>query len=207
MDLDLIFKNESKKLKDFLHSIKFDKNTEIEFRFGAKFPDKFSSDIPEEIFNFIKSKFDKSSSKGIFLYKYIESSDYFSGSQRISIDDTNTRTIIEKIKLYTSDMILSDSCIDIRICVSNEKQILSNDINIDNSKMFKRLKKRHRYIYKNWNYDLTEVCREYNGLSQKNYEFEIELNLLLDYESLDSLVDNCFLKLKDIIKLLKTSFD
>ena len=39
----------------------------------------------------------------------------------------------------------------------------------------KRIKKRNTYIYKNWNYDLTEITTEKNTLVEKSYEFELEV--------------------------------
>jgi len=193
----VIFKTILMKLKEYLKNLNDINSLEIEFRLGIKFPDKFSSNITEKYYNIIKKKLDKSSSKGIFIKESSNSIDHFKNGIRKSI--TNDETIyITKKKLYTEDIVVDNSPMDIRISVSSEIPMTDFSKYFEEGS-FTRTKERNSYIYKSWKYDLTKIITSRNSLDEITYEFEIEI---IDYNDED-LIDKSIKKIYEIISFIK----
>jgi len=179
-----------------------DKNIEIEFRLGIKFPDKFSSNITKRIYDIILNKFEKSYLKGIFKKDLHNTVDYYINSNRLSVNlDTNECVLCKKNKIFTRDVNI-DGPMDVRVSVSIEDttEIIACDkTEYITNYQIKRTKERITYVYKEWNYDLTIITQEKNKLIETNYEFELEIN---NINCLEKQILSTFHKMNDIINLI-----
>ena len=162
------------KILPFIEKFKDIPDLEIEFRLGHLDLDKqkFSANISEEFYNKIQNNLNNGeiwSSKNV-----INTEDYFSKGLRKSVDLlTKKETIIKKEKLCIIDFVFQNTPFDIRVSFSRE--IVKKSFK-DEFIKYKRTKKRHSYIYKDWNYDLTTVVSEDNSIVTKTYEVELEAN-------------------------------
>ena len=184
-------------LIEFIKSLEDGSDIEVEFRLGIKFPDRFSSNITKDIYLIIKNKLDKSASKGIFKKTSSEIKDFFQNGLRKSVSEFET-VVIKKEKLFTRDVLINISPMDIRVSVS--KEILKeNDISFENYN-YMRSKNRITYNYKNWNYDLTEITTFKNGLEEITYEFEIEI---INNDFSEKNINSSFQKINEIIEMIR----
>lgn len=207
-----------KTLVPLIDKYKNEKYLELEFRLGhLKLNEKknftFNTDISEEFFNKIKEELDNSTA---FKSKETnEIKDEFSEKIRRSVTRNansttvnTTQIIIKKEKLCTIDFNLDGTPFDIRVSFSKEVPVK----NFDESKIeYTRTKKRNTYVYKKFNYDLTEVSGTTSGVEAKSYEFELELNktinAVLKTCSVEELLESTYMKLIDIVKMCENVED
>jgi hypothetical protein len=192
----------SKLINEKLNKVLLEKgheNVEIEFRIGTIIPGEgFSTDITKSFYEKIKNKLDLSASKGIFNVNICNSEDTFINGVRKSVSDSGV-IFIKKLKILTMDFkIIGNSPFDLRVSVSKEIPFPEQKGNY----VYKRSKKRTTYVYKNWNYDITEITSEKNTLIDTSYEFELELR---DTSIIDEkIVLSSLKKIKDIIDMTIT---
>ncbi len=180
---------------------------EVEFRLGNKYTDMFTSDITKKNQEIIMNKLEKSYKKGIFEKEVKRIEDIFYDGKRISKCDNKVISIIKK-KIFKEDVKFDDSPMDIRISVSREiEQILDEDEILEED-VFRRNKTRTVFIYKNWNYELTEVVTLKNGIEETTYEFELEIRDINEIKKTidkDKLLVSSYNKICDVIGFIKDS--
>lgn len=193
-----------KKIKNFMNE--YD-DLEVEFRLGNKYTDTFTSDITKKNYEIIMNKLEKSYKKGIFEKEVKRIEDIFYNGKRISKCDNKVISIIKK-KIFKEDVKFEDSPMDIRISVSREIEQILDENEILEENVFRRNKMRTVFIYKNWNYELTEVVTLKNGIEETTYEFELEIrdiNEIKKTSDKDKLLVSSYNKICDVIGFIKDS--
>ena len=197
-------------IKKIISYLKQYSDVEIEFRLGNKYTDTFSSNITKKNYDIIMNKLEKSYKKGIFNKEIKEINDFFIKDKRISAVNDNFISIVKK-KLYKEDFRLENSPMDIRLSVSREiqQEELSE---IEEEDCFRRNKKRTIFVYKNWNYELTEVETIRNSISEITYEFELEINSFEnenenenENERIEKILKSSYKKIFDVIGFISDS--
>ncbi len=186
------------KLKDYVEKYKNEEFLEVEFRLGYIENDEFKPDIGKEFFNKITDNFiDSESWSSIDI---CNSTDYFYNGKRLTITDKDKKGVcIKKDKLAIVDFIFEGSGFDLRVSFS--KEIPSNRFPVEKA-IYKRIKERTSYNFKNLSFDLTKVTLENNSI--ENHVFEIELETKkLDLTKMTShyIVHDSLLKIRDMVKM------
>jgi hypothetical protein len=195
---DECFHDSIVKLKTFLEKYKDVENLEVEFRLGYLDSDEFKTDIGKEFFDKITTQLADSEILDDIIYE--KSEDYFYSGKRLMITDDNPEgTCIKKEKIAVLDFIFSGSGFDLRVSFSKENP----DKRFPKEKaVYKRLKERTSYIYKNLSYDLTKVTTNDNTVEDNSYEIELEIkNLDLKKANSHYIIHDCLLKIKDMIEM------
>jgi len=159
-------------ITDTYYKYKDNKDIEIESRLGFFNIGKFDTDVTEEFFEKIKSKFN-----GTDIWDNIEQinkTDYFYEKIRISIEDDGTTECIQKKKLEKLDFEIEDSPFDFRISFSTEKNVPNKNYTSKEG-LYTRVKERTRYSLKDLYFDLTIVTTENNAVFDRKHEIEIEI--------------------------------
>lgn len=184
---------------------------EMEFRLGFIDNNIFDPSIPKEFYSKIIKLLDsnkKWTNKG-----ECSSSDYFYNGKRLSIYDPNKKSLIKKIKLVIIDFNYENTPFDLRFCIS--KEIPLNEIDefeeqlLDSDHSFERKKYRNFYNHKIWNYDVTRVLSNDNGLEETKYEFELEISDIEKLKDMDTknVVYSSLLKIKDVVNCCEQQED
>ena len=133
-------------ITDAYYKYKDYKDIEIESRLGFFNIGKFDTNVTQEFFEKIKSKFN-----GTDIWDNIENinkTDYFYEKIRISIEDDGTTECIQKKKLEKLDFEIEDSPFDFRISFSTEKNVPNKNYTAKEG-LYTRVKERTRYTLKN----------------------------------------------------------
>jgi hypothetical protein len=187
-------------LKNIFEKYRFIPNVEIELRLGWYCVDHFDTNIGKQFYNTILeqlSLFDETC-------KSVSNTEVYVDNFNRIVYDTNKQRVVschKKIKLHTIDIKLFGTPYDIRISVSVEKPTkYSKELNLEHIKKI-RSRKRNRFSYKMWHYDLTQIESEDTHKltdSCQAYEFELEFNPIL----CDKRVTNLFLAKSALMKLM-----
>lgn len=178
---DVLIENELKFVFEQYRNVP---NVEIEIRLGWYNIDHFNTNIGKKFFDTIFKLLNNHDPLQENIYKSESKTDvYTHGKTRIIYDIPQSKIISchNKIKVYTSDILLPGTPFDIRISVSVEKPI-PNPIDTLDLKILNKVRSRERtqFSYKMWKYDLTKVksvspsCKY--AESCNTYEFEIEFD-------------------------------
>ncbi len=159
-------------ITDTYYKYKDNKDIEIESRLGFFNIGKFDTNVTEEFFEKIKSKFNETDIWD--SVEQINKTDYFYDKIRISIEDDGTTECIQKKKLEKLDFEIEDSPFDFRISFSSEKNVPNKNYTSKEG-LYTRVKKRTRYSLKELYFDLTIVTTENNAVIDRKYEIEIEI--------------------------------
>jgi len=183
-------------IHDILEKYKAVPNVEIECRFGWKFPERFDTNIPVNLYDTIH---DKVSNSNIFDIKYETTDVYNYKNIRVIVCPTTKHIISSHVKrkIKTIDLSLDGTPYDIRLSVCTETPVDHPNINLCT---LIRSKKRTSCIYKMFMYDFTKV---FSHKTQENLrEIEIELNLKDSIQQLSTnyLAYSFCLKILDIAK-------
>jgi hypothetical protein len=210
------------KITPLILEYKDQRNIEVEFRIGYIDNDentknyKFETNIHSDFFNKIIKIFDHATKRNVFTKTITESTDFYNKeNQRKTIINADKNAdknvvIIKKTRLCNIDFNFIGTPFDIRISFSRETPIKNFKENEENGVM-SRTKYRRTFVgtapFTNlFNYDITEVSFENNGLVEKSSEIEIEINkplsqIVKDPQTACKLVHSSLLKLDDIAKI------
>lgn len=187
-------------LRNIFEKYRFIPNVEIEFRLGWYCVDHFDTNIGEKFYNTILDQLELFDD----TCKFESNTEVYVDNLNRIIYDTNKQSIVschKKIKLHTSDIELIGTPYDLRISVSVEKPTkFSKELNLKRIKRI-RTRKRNRFSYKMWHYDLTKIeSTEIHKLNEscQAFEFELEFNPVL----CDRRVTNLFLAKSALMKLM-----
>ena len=189
------------KLMSLISEYKKKDKVEIEIRLGQIQHNGFKSGLgSKDFYNRIKNTLD--SSKAWTKIINTKTEEYCeSGLKRIT--SFNGKKVmkhqsIKKNKISTIDLQYYGTPYDIRLCVSTEIPV-EDKINVKNSTL--RKKNRYSYIYKDYQIDLTQVEQIYNGVSEINFELEVELNNLQNNVIDKYRAHSALLLIRDIINM------
>jgi hypothetical protein len=182
------------KISEIIKDYKNIKNVEIEFRIGVIESGIFRPGLlSEDFFNKIKKLLDSNPN---WTYKHSNTTEEHINDGIVQVGRIKTK----KTKMYTCDFSFENTPYDFRVSVSEE--------NRTTEKMKPggviRHKKRDSYTHEDYRFDLTYVIQEDNGVSIKQYEFEIELLNLENDTSNVYRAHSALLKLRDIINNIET---
>jgi hypothetical protein len=173
-------------------------HVEIEARVGWKTNAFFDTNIQLEMFDVLKTKLKQSHS----MTEVLENTNVYivDRCRVITTEDGEVKDTHKKIKLHEIDLGLEGSPYDVRLSVCQERPVEKKNQRLSRSNLI-RSRRRVRFIYKMFNYDLTEVF--VHATNSKAFEFEIELNLhniSRQKHSTHYLAHSMSMKLEDIIK-------
>lgn len=133
----------------------------------------FDPDISEVNFKKIKSSLE--TFKEWDSRTKTDSTDYYHGDTRLTINKDASRTCMRKVKLTDYDFIYDGCPFDIRISVSQEIPMDPDAFEDNDECKFTRQKLRETFRTGAWKFELTEVVTEKNDLGSKSFEVELEL--------------------------------
>jgi hypothetical protein len=170
------------------------KNVEIEIRIGVIESGIFRPGLlSEDFFNKVKMLLD---SNPDWKHKQTSTTEEQLNNGIVQVGRIKTK----KTKMYNCNFSFENTPYDFRISVSTE------DRTTEKMKTggIVRHKNRHSYTHGDYRFDLTYVIQEDNGLSLKQFEFEIEL-LNVENETSDVYrAHSALLKMRDIINHIET---
>ena len=181
---------------------------ELEFRLGHALPNHFSPNVGRDQFHNLKKKLDASTSFNRVLdIETVEKIGDVKHVTTLAMSDAGTHTppppsfCMTKNKVFQKDVVAENTPYTIRCSLSVERIVPLKAVN---SKCT-RHKKRRRYIYKCWAFDLTEVVSNTDIDTEETYEVEIELldTGMLFERTMDSLVDWGLVLVNDVLGMLK----
>ena len=197
-----------KMCNDKIGEYKLTKNHELEIRLGFFNETEFDTNIPEDFFNKISNVLGDKTNKW-YDVRNTKSEDSFHKKLRLTEQDNGIVYCIQKVNIFTIDVEFEGTPFDLRISFSEEKTIKVDKFNKDKVE-FKRFKDRITYVYKYMNFDITKVTSEYNTLTSKSRNIELEVrdikNSLKDYDML-YLIHGTLLKVIDLVNICETITD
>jgi hypothetical protein len=146
-------------------------NVEIEARLGWKKGSYFDTNIQIEFFEVLKKKLNSAHS---MIERHEATDVHIVDKCRVIVCDGKVKEVHKKIKLFEVDLGLEGSPYDVRLSVCQERPIENKISKLTNNSLI-RSRQRHQFLYKMFNYDLTEVL--IHATNSHVYEFELELNL------------------------------
>ncbi len=174
---------------------------EIEIRIGQIQYDGFKSGLGnKEFYNKIKTKLDES--KAWIKVLNTKTEEICNNGIR-RIDKFNNKKVpkheyIKKQKHLVKDLQYYGTPYDIRLCASTE---IKTDSKIKAGEGILRKKNRNSYYYKDYIIDLTLVEQIQNGVTNINYELEIELINLKNEVSDKYRAHSALLLIRDLINM------
>lgn len=180
---------------------------ELEFRLGQILPGNyFSANVGKDNFNKLKSKLDAATFERVVDVETVETiQNTLKHVSTLSICDPQNNEqpppppyCMTKTKVYQTDFNAGNFAA--RCAIAIERPVPLRVV----SSRFVRSKKRRRYIYRCWAFDLTEVVSNADVDTEETYEVEVELldpGILFE-RTMDSVVEWGTMLVNDLAKLM-----
>ena len=150
---------------------------EIEIRLGTLMKNRFDSSVDRKYFEKIKETLES----GIWVcvvnkntVEYIQS-DKNVNTKLVTDTTKNMSEVILKEKINSTDIQLKSSPFDIRYSISQEFKLNSSIFTFSKENCVIRNKTRKSFLSDHFQYDLTVVNENIDGVVKTKYEIEIEL--------------------------------
>jgi hypothetical protein len=180
---------------------------ELEFRLGHALPNHFSPNVGRDQFNNLKKQLDASTKFDRVLdIETVEKIGDVKHVTTLMMTDAGQHAppppsfCMTKTKVFQKDVVAENTPYTLRCSLAVERIVPLKPVNSRRT----RHKKRRRYIYKCWAFDLTEVISNTDIDTEESYEVEIELldTGMLFERTMDSLAEWGLALVQDVLKML-----
>ena len=150
---------------------------EIEIRLGTLMKNKFDSSVDRKYFEKIKEFLESGTWENIINKNTVEyiQSDKNVNTKLITDTTKNKSEVILKEKVTTEDFQLKSSPFDVRYSINQEFKLNSQISSFSKENAVIRNKTRKSFLSDDFQYDLTIVNENIDGVTKTKYEIEIEL--------------------------------
>jgi hypothetical protein len=150
---------------------------EIEIRLGTLMKNKFDSSVDRKYFEKIKEFLETGTWESVINKNTVEyiQSDKNVNTKLITDTTKNKSEVMLKEKVHTEDFQLKSSPFDIRYSINQEFRLNSQMSTFSKENAVIRNKTRKSFLSDNFQYDLTTVNENIDGVTKTKYEIEIEL--------------------------------
>lgn len=150
---------------------------EIEIRLGTLMKNKFDSSVDRKYFEKIKEFLESGTWENVINKNTVEyiQSDKNVNTKLITDTTKNKSEVILKEKVTTEDFQLKSSPFDVRYSINQEFKLNSQINSFSKENAVIRNKTRKSFLSDDFQYDLTIVNENIDGVTKTKYEIEIEL--------------------------------
>lgn len=150
---------------------------EIEIRLGTLMKNKFDSSVDRKYFEKIKEFLESGTWENVINKNTVEyiQSDKNVNTKLITDTTKNKSEVILKEKVTTEDFQLKSSPFDVRYSINQEFKLNSQISSFSKENAVIRNKTRKSFLSDDFQYDLTIVNENIDGVTKTKYEIEIEL--------------------------------
>jgi len=175
---------------------------EIELRVGTILRNKFDPNVDKKYFEKIKEKLETGDWKTIVNKNTIE---YCSANLKLITEGSDEKLILKE-NVFNEDTQINLSPFDIRYSINQEFKLNSQIGTFCKNECLIRTKSRKSFVSDNFQYDLTIVNENNNGVIKTKYEIEIELLINKETLTWKSCYLNDFLECKvyDLINIVES---
>lgn len=174
---------------------------EIELRLGTISRNKFDPNVDKKYFEKIKENLESGDWKTIINKNTVE---YCSQNIKLITEGDNEKLILKE-NIFNEDTQLNSSPFDIRYSMNQEFKLDSQIGTFSKNECLIRNKSRKSFVSDNFQYDLTVVNENNNGITKTKYEIEIELLVNKETLTWKTCYVNDFLECKvyDLINIVE----
>jgi hypothetical protein len=180
---------------------------EIEIRLGTLMKNKFDSSVDRKYFEKIKEFLESGTWENVINKNTVEyiQSDKNVNTKLITDTTKNKSDVILKEKVTTEDFQLKSSPFDVRYSINQEFKLNSQINSFSKENAVIRNKTRKSFLSDDFQYDLTIVNENIDGVTKTKYEIEIELLINKNTLTWNSSYVNDFLECKiyDLVNIVE----